>query len=474
MKSFKKLLLLLLILPCVFIFNGCQITKQELYVTDIVQTETVGNKTTYTVHYSNGTTSLFTMDNGVDGENGEDLTIDSIKTYCLQNSIDFESFLKEYLTIEIKVPTVQDATNIALQSAVTIWCEHTSEDYYHNKDLNFFCGAGVIYEMGETYSYIVTNYHVIYYAGSNTSDKIARKITIFQYGTSEQVYTTDEEDLQGYPISKYGYGAIDAEYVGGAMRYDLAVLKVKTADLKTYNPHATAVTLASDYEIGETAIAIGNAEGLGFGATSGIISVESEIIEMEAADEATICQFRVMRVDAAVNSGNSGGGLFDINGHLLGIVNAKVVSSDVDNIAYALPYDNVTAVANNIIYHYEQTNMPSKVKKLVLGITVEPQNMHAIYDPITNRTTLTEDIVITKMELGVGSQIGLHLGDIIKSISINNSTYSLTRYHQLGDLLLNVRPGDKVIFTVDRNGTNRDFGITDSDGVLATQLTTVQ
>ena len=473
MKSFKKLLLVILILPCVFLFNGCQMPETSLYVTDIVQTETVGNKTTYTVHYSNGTTSLFTMAHGKDGENGADLTLESIKAYCIANSVDFDSFLKEYLTLEVKAPTVQDATNTALQSAVTIWCEQTTEDYYHNKDLNFFCGAGVIYEMGETYSYIVTNYHVVYYASANTSDKIARKITIFQYGTSELVYTTNQKDAEGYPKSEYGYGAVDAEYVGGSLSYDLAVLRVKTDDLKNFNSYAKAVTIAEDYSIGETAIAVGNPACEGFSVTSGIISVESETIEMEAADEATICQHRVLRMDTSINGGNSGGGLFDINGHLIGIVNAKVVSTEIDNIAYALPFENVVAVVENLIYYYEQTNDPAKVKKLVLGITTQAQNMHAEYDPETNRTTLKEDIVIVKMELGVGSSIGLHLGDELVSITINDTTHILNKQYQVGDLLLTVRPSDKILFTVNRNGSNRDFGINDSTGVLSSQLTEV-
>lgn len=471
MKSLKKVLLVILVLPCIFLLYGCQMQDKSLYVTDIVQTETVGNKTTYTVYYSNGTTSLFTMNHGKDGQNGSDLTLESIKSYCNANNINFDSFLKEYLTIELKTPTVQDATNKALLSAVTIWCEQTTEDYYHNKDLNFFCGAGVIYQMGEIYSYIVTNYHVVYYARANTSDKIARKITIFQYGTSELVYTSNQKDAQGYPKAVYGYGAVDAEYIGGSLSYDLAVLRVKTDDLKYFNSYATAATVAKDYSIGETAIAVGNPACEGFSVTSGIISVESEVIEMEAADEATICKHRVLRMDTSINGGNSGGGLFDINGHLIGIVNAKVVSTEIDNIAYALPYDNVVAIADNLIYYYEQNNTTTNLKTLILGITTEAQNMHAVYDPETNRTTLQEDIVIVKMELGNGSRIGLHLGDKILSLTINDTTYTLTKGYQISDLLLTVRPGDKICFTVNRNGTLRDFGITNSTGILATELT---
>ena len=63
--------------------------------------------------------------------------------------------------------------------------------------------------------------------------------------------------------------------------------------------------------VGDSAIAIGNAQGYGVSASCGIVSVDSEYITMTAADGRTSVSFRVFRVDTAVNSGNSGGGLFD-------------------------------------------------------------------------------------------------------------------------------------------------------------------
>jgi len=178
-------------------------------------------------------------------------------------------------------------------------------------------------------------------------------------------------------------------------------------------------------------------------------------------------------MDTSINGGNSGGGLFNIDGQLIGIVNAKVISTEIDNIAYALPIENVVAVANNLIYYYERTNTQAQIKTLVLGITTEAQNMHAEYNPETNRTNLKEDIVIVKMELGVGSQIGLHLADRILSFTLNGTTHILEKQYQIRDLLLTVRPGDKFYFTVDRDGTTRDLGITTSTGVLESSLTDV-
>ena len=482
MKKFKYILLFLIaFIPSIFFFSGCANSNIVVYVTDIKPTEIVGATTTYTVYYSNGTQSMFTVENGKNGEDGEDLTLESIKSYCVSNNIDFETFLKEYLTIVDENESIQQATAKAIQSAVSVWCEFPVSDYY-SKDTSIACGAGVIYQMNTTYSYIITNYHVVYYSDCDTSNKIANKIHIFQYGTSEYAYETGKNNQSGYPQIAYGDGAVEAEFIGGALNYDIAVLKVSTQDLLKYNEHATAVTLANDYTLAETAIAIGNPETEGISVTSGIISVESEEIIMTGADDVTQCQFRVMRIDAAVNGGNSGGGLFNINGELIGIVNAKVVDSQIDNIAYALPYDNITKVADNLIYYYEQTNEISTVKKLMLNIEVYADNSRAIYNPTTNSTTLKEDIVVNSVSLnsssslgtGIGYMMNLQAGDKIKAISINGEVHHLTRMFELGDWLLAVRPGDKVLIIVERNNIQQTLGLAEDAGILESYLTEIR
>ncbi len=476
MKNFKHLLLVFLLIPCIFILNGCSFWGIEnVYVTNIVQTGIVGNTTTYTVYYSNGSTSLFTVNNGKDGKNGNDLTIESIKEYCNENQIDFDDFLAKYLTIVHKSDSVQDATNKAIQSAVTIWCEFPVKDYYLNKSTSLACGAGVIYKMedGNEYSYILTNYHVVFYTKCVTINNIAKKIKVYQYGGNESVYNSGQTD-NGYPTYTYGYGAIDAEFVGGSLNYDLAILRVKTSELLKYNPHSSAVTLAEEYQLGESAIAIGNPECEGFSVTNGIISVVSEDIEMKGADDVTECKFRVMRIDTAVNGGNSGGGLFNMNGELIGIVNAKAVSSDIDNIAYAIPVDNAEKVAENLIYYYEKNGVSSKVKKLELSFKHTVENSHSVYNPITNRTTIVDDLKVTTVDiLGFGHLIGLQEGDIIKSISINGTNYNISRSFQFEDLLLTIRAGDKIMLTVKRGQITKELGLVTDVGILSSQLSTI-
>ena len=472
MKNFKKILLIVLILPFMFLLSACALLDDSVYVTDIQQGATIDGKTTYTIYYSNGTTSLFSVNDGEDGIDGKDLTIESIKEYCLENKIDFESFLKEYLTIVQKNKTVQDAANIAIQSAVTVWSEFPKHSG-SIKSNQLGCGAGIIYKIEENYSYILTNYHVVYFSDCDTDDSIAQKITIYQYGTSEDVYKTDSVDEHGYPLYLYDDGAVEAEYIGGTMTYDLALLRVKTEDLRKYNENVKAVEIASGYGLGETAIAIGNPESLGFSVTSGIISVESEEIPIIAADDRTSINYRVIRVDTAVNGGNSGGGLFNIDGQLIGIVNAKAVSSDIDNIAFAIPLDNVVAVAENILYYYSQNEEPSTVKHVSFGASYVGENSRALYDPITNKTTIKEDVTIKTLTFGFANDMNMKIGDIITKISINGVEYDITRAYQVEDILLNLRAGDKVVFEVKRGNASQELGYTTSSGVPSAYFTTV-
>ena len=525
MKTLKKLFMFLWIIPCIFLLNGCSFLEdKDLHITnisivsieedettyavhysdgsielipvettngktvvDIKKTSTVGTSSTYTIYYSDNTTTIITVENGKDGskgEDGKDVTIDDIyERYLLDHpNATYDDFLKEYLTIIQKPSTVEDATNIALQSAVTIWCEFPTSTYLGtNKDTSLACGSGVIYKMEDTFSYIITNYHVVFMPDSDTENGIASKITIFQYGTSEYAYQLKDDNGNyvynnlGYPTIAYGDGAIEATYVGGELTYDLALIKVPTEELLKYNPHAVAVNVADDYNIGETAIAIGNPECEGFSVTSGIISVESEDIVMKGADERTECKFRVMRIDTAVNGGNSGGGLFNIHGEWIGIVNAKAVASEIDNIAYAIPYDNVTAIADNLLHYYDGTN-PTNIKKLYLGISYTTENGRAIYNPTTNKTELVNDLfVVEATSNSIGQMIGIKSGDVIKTISINGTVHIIKQAHQLPDLLLTVRAGDKIIIEVKREGEAElvKCGITDENGVLESYLKTV-
>lgn len=450
MKKFRLALLFIFLIPCLFLFGACSQQSKIVFVTNIEQTSTVGSTTTYTITFSNGKKSLLTVENG---KNGEDLTLESIKEYCTANGLIFEDFLAQYLSFTYENSDLKTATNKALQSAVSVYSVFNTPYQY-----SIGCGAGVIYKMDDTVSYIITNYHVVYYNESLSSNNIAQDIRLFQYGTDRYIKTTDGFHNGYYSSYSFGEDAVKCEYIGGSMTYDIAILKVKTSDLTKNNPNACAVEVSDNYSVMDQAIAIGNPEGDGIAVTSGVVSVESESLYMKGADEATYIDFRVMRIDTAVNGGNSGGGLFNQHGKLIGIVNAKIVDYEIDNIAYALPIDNVTKVADNIIYYNSKTNSASPVKKVYLGIDYDIVNCHEVYNPSTHEIKLYDDLKITAVSPTSPAYEYLLVGDIITSCLIervdgSEEPYDFRRAYQFADILLTLREGDKILIKGERKNT---------------------
>ena len=333
------------------------------------------------------------------------------------------------------------ATTIGLRSSVSIYCTFTITGSgwrpgSSSESSSYSAGSGVIYQLDKAKgnAFIITNYHVVYNGESTTENGICEDIQVFLYG------------------SELNEMAIPAQYVGGSMYYDIAVLYVEDSELLRQSD-ATAVTIADSDAVaaGTTAIAIGNAEGEGITVTSGIVSIESEHLTMTAADEVTSVTFRVMRIDTPVNPGNSGGGLFNASGELIGIVNAKIIDSDVENIAYAIPTSVAVGAAQNVIDYCFETDCEC-VQRPMLGITIAITESHAVYDEATGQLRIEETVEVAEITAGGLGDGVLETGDILVSAELNGEVKELTRQHHLIDLLVNARVGDVVNLTVLRSG----------------------
>lgn len=298
-------------------------------------------------------------------------------------------------------------------------------------------GSGVIYqlnrEMGD--AYIITNYHVLYHEG-----KVANEISVFLYG------------------GEYADFAIPATFVGGSERYDIAVLQVKGSNhLKTSSAMAVTVGNSCDISVGNSVVAIGNAMGEGISLTVGVISVDSETISLASlSDPKTTIQYRVMRIDTAVNEGNSGGGLFDAEGRLIGIVNAKTIYDSVENMGYAIPVNIAVGVAQNIIDNCDG-NLTTSPIVVTIGATVYPLQSGAYLDPETNTTRIREKVAILEIVAGSpASRNGLRSGDVLLSYALNDEEpVSITRTFTMVDALLHARVGDTLTIVVNRNGVEK-------------------
>lgn len=196
----------------------------------------------------------------------------------------------------------------------------------------------MIYKIDGDSVYIVTYYHVVYNAAAdedkNGGSKIGCEIYCYLYG-SESMPVISGYDDDDYYQYEYGDYAIECEYIGGSQETDIAVLRAEKEAVYAVNDNVRAVTLAEDYHVGESVYAIGNAEGEGITATEGIVSLDNEYIGLDIDENGTDESYRSIRFDTSIYHGNSGGGLFNARGELIGITNAGI--DGYESICYAIP-----------------------------------------------------------------------------------------------------------------------------------------
>lgn len=305
-------------------------------------------------------------------------------------------------------------------------------------------GSGVIYKVDKNTgdAYVITNYHVVYSANYGVADSIK----LYLYGMHLESY------------------AVKATLLGGSVTYDIAVLKVKGSEV-IKNSYATEAAIGSseNVRVFDRVYTVGNSEGMGISATEGIVSVESENLDINGAD-GSLVSLRVMRVDAAINHGNSGGGIYDEEGRLVGIAVAKETGADIDNMGYAIPADLAIKVANNVIDTCDGLKV-KKVQKALMGITITsyvsglqltPDGSH-VYE-----VNLVEVVEISKGSLADGK---IKVGDIINSITVDGKTTSVCRVHHVTDAMLDARLGSTVVLNINRGGEklNVTFTVGQSD-----------
>ena len=263
-------------------------------------------------------------------------------------------------------------------------------------------GSGVIISED---GYIVTNNHVV--EGAN-EDSVVVKL----YDGSEH----------------------EARIIGTDSRSDIAVLKIDANGLQF-----SSFADSSDLVMGQDVIAIGNPLGTGLSCTNGIVSALEKEIYINNV------YMTVIQTNAEVNGGNSGGGLFDINGNLIGIVNAKsgnsTSSTSVEGMGYAIPSNTVVRIVQEIIDN-------GYVKdRAALGVRVYTSS-NSYYS--TDGVTISEVI-----DGGSADQAGLEAGDIITAIN----GIEVNSYADLSKILDSKAVGDEVTVTVKRNDKPMDFKV---------------
>jgi len=317
------------------------------------------------------------------------------------------------------------------------------DETYTHKDSS--AGSGVIYKLDREAgdAIIITNLHVVYDSYSITPNKISNEIDVYLYG------------------QEYADYKIRATYIGGSLTEDLAVLRIENSDVLRNSCAREAELGDSDLvSVFDKVYAVGNPEGDGMAATEGTVSVESESLSMTGSDGSTALNLRVMRVSAAINQGNSGGGLYDESGRLIGIVNAKKVGSEVDNIAWAIPINLARNIVDNILDYADGIFNTSGYRAL-LGVTVTSGVSGVRVDADTGRLYKAETVVISSIsETSIlnnadGTSL-LYAGDIINKITVDGVEREVYRIHHVIDHMYTARVGSTVVINITRGAVTTD------------------
>lgn len=288
-------------------------------------------------------------------------------------------------------------------------------------------GSGVIVGESDRFSYIITCHHVI------------------EGATSYEVTLSNDETYE-------------ATLIGGDPTTDIAVIAIEKTNLTV----ASFINDSSTISLGSTTIAIGNPLGtLGNSVTSGIVSSLNRKITM-----ADGTKHELIQTDAAINSGNSGGGLFNIAGELIGIVSAKYSASGVEGLGFAVPANTASYVMKELCTNGYVSG------RYNLGITItDGQYISGGFFGQTYNVTYINSIdedgcaygLLKKEDILVSIQTSY--SDVSKS---NLSLETISCAEDVYDFIdeANLTVNDKLIFNVKRNGYS---GTTTKVEVLLTQ-----
>ncbi|MGI6107978.1 MAG: S1C family serine protease [Lachnospiraceae bacterium] len=288
-------------------------------------------------------------------------------------------------------------------------------------------GSGVIIGQDDTDLLIATNNHVAVYDESGST-------MFYSYSASTTSLTVTFVDGT----------EVDATLKGTNSEADLAVIAVALSDLSSDTLSQIKVATIGDSDsvkVGQGVIAIGNALGLGQSATIGYVSALNR--EVTTSDDGITRT--LMQVDAAINGGNSGGGLFNDNGELIGINCSKYEDVGVEGIGFAIPINTAKDILTELAGETAKTVL-SDSEKGYLGVTAQDVDSTAV--SAYNYPSGAQVIYI--LEGSPADEAGLQLGDIITAVNGTTITSSADLVSQISYCA----PEETVTLTVERYSGN--------------------
>ena len=243
-------------------------------------------------------------------------------------------------------------------------------------------------------------------------------------------------------ITVMGDTASTATLVGEDTTSDIAVIKIDADGLTP-----ATVGNSDSLKVGQSVMAVGNPLGeLGGTVTGGMISALNRSVTIQGSS--SVNTMSLIQMDASVSPGNSGGGLFNMNGELVGIVNAKSSSSDAEGLGFAIPINDAIKVAQELLENGYVTGRP------YLGIT---------YLAVTDAQTASQlgvnaygVYVVEVVKGGPAEKAGLQAGDRIVSVDGTE----IASKDDLGTLMQQHSAGDTLSITIAREGQMQTVNVT--------------
>ena len=266
----------------------------------------------------------------------------------------------------------------------------------------------------------------------------------------------------GVIISSDGYILTCAHVVSGASQITVTIGDTDytatvvgeddTSDVAVLKIDATGLTPATvgdsdSLSVGDSVLAVGNPLGeLGGTVTSGIVSALNRSVTIQGTSSTNTMS--LIQMDASVSPGNSGGGLFNMNGELIGLVNAKSSSSDAEGLGFAIPINDAIQVAQDLLENGYVSGRP------YMGIT---------YIAVTDAQTAAQlnvnaygVYVVDVVQGGPADKAGLKAGDRIVSVDGTE----IAQKDDLGTLMQQHTAGDTLSITVARDGQMQTVSLT--------------
>ena len=277
------------------------------------------------------------------------------------------------------MPSVVAITNMSVQEVQNFWGQ-TSQ--YQSES----CGTGIIIAKTDNELLMVTNNHVI--------------------ADNESLTVTFDDDT-----------SVDADVKGTDSEHDLAVIAVPLDQISSKTMEKIAVATLGDstaLQVGEPAIAIGNAMGYGQSVTTGVISAVNR--ESTTTDEQTgeteETGVKLIQTDAAINPGNSGGPLVNANGEVIGINSSKLASTTVEGMGYAIPISDVSDIIDNLM-NQETKHKVSEEKKGYLGV-----KGYDVTEESAEKYNMPTGVYVAEIVKGGGAEeAGITKGNVITALN---------------------------------------------------------